>query len=90
MFGAPLGPGVIWKSSAVCDFCVIFLFGGEREMGELCVAAGQVQSGGSHSQPLLSSSAPATDQSTKTELWLRSMLRRREREGIVVLTYTPS
>ena len=61
-------------------------------MGELCVAAGQVQSGGSHSQPALSSSAPATDlRPLRSEVQTEVLRRReREREGIVVRTYTAS
>ena len=50
---------------------VEFFYLVEREMGELCVVAGQVQSGGS--QPLLSSSAPARSHSTETQPRLRSV-----------------
>ena len=47
---------------------VEFFYLVEREMGELCVVAGQVQSGGS--QPVLSSSAPAS-RSDSTDLEVR-------------------
>ena len=68
--------------SAVCDLSHIFLFCVTREMGELCVAAGQVQSGGS--QPVLSSSAPAS-RSDSTDLEVRWWdCEEKEREGIVV------
>ena len=58
---------------------VEFFYLVEREMGELCVAAGQVQSGGSHSQPALSSSAPATDLRALRSEVQTEVLRRRER-----------